>query len=56
MSKDWWVSQDKHWFLSAQQMKHLVLVNVLDIFYLALTLRINAISNCFKNGDSFSAE
>lgn len=32
-------------------MKHLVLVNVLDIFHIALTLRINAISNCFKNGD-----
>lgn len=51
MSKDWWVSQDKHCFLSAPQMKHLVLVNVLDIFHVALTLRINAISNCFKNGD-----
>ena len=52
ISKDWRVSQNKHCFLSVQQMKHLVLVNAEDIFHVALTLRINATSNCFKNGDS----
>lgn len=56
MRTDWWVSQDKHWFLSARQMKHLVLVNAQHIFHIALTLRINAISNCFKNGGGLSAE
>lgn len=51
ISKDRQVSQDKHCFLSFRQMKHLVLVNAEDIFHIASTLRINAASNCFKNGD-----